>query len=99
MWRSGTRFLRVRRILARSFCVSGGADMLCLIDIYRFLLRRSHFLRVDADGLISDTIQPETGPIIRNGLGAEGLEHVSFGRSQGVRDGTSLGQMNVEALH
>src|SRR6266851_4141405 len=49
--------------------------------------------------MVSDTIQPETGPIIRNGLRAVSLKHVPLGRSQGVRDGTSLCQMSVEALH
>src|SRR6266849_10605138 len=49
--------------------------------------------------MISDTIQPETGPIIRNGLRAVSLKHVPLGRSQGVRDGTSLCQMSIEALH
>src|SRR5260370_11532429 len=63
------------------------------------LLPGSQSLRIEADGLISDTIQPETGPIIRNGVGTVSIEHVPFGCSQGIRGGASIGQMSVEALH
>src|SRR5216683_2883751 len=64
-----------------------------------YLLPGSQSFGAETDGLISHTIQPETGPIIRNRLGAISLKHVPFGRGQGIRDGSSLGEMSVEALH
>src|SRR5216684_2122985 len=99
MWRSGTSFLMVLRILARSFWVRAGVDVLCPSDIVAFLVRSSESLRANGDGIVSQTVQSKAGPVIRNGLGTVSLKHVAFRRGQSVGDRDFRGQMSVEALH
>src|SRR5439155_1310054 len=98
MCRSETSFLIVPMILARSLRAGTWVDV-ADIDRVPYFFALNFFLEFEADGVVAWAFQFEAGPIVRNRLCTVRLEHVSFGRSHGMRDRVLLSQMSVETLH
>src|SRR6266581_428022 len=100
MCRSETSFLVMLMILARSLVLGSWLDVFCVAGMdLSSLVHCARFLRVQRNGMVAGTFQPEARPVVWNGLRAVSPKHVLLSCGQGTSNRILLCQVSIETLH